>query len=775
LSDQPRYRAASAVRMARPYGAEMEDRDGAGPMAGPGTRWSLRVLGSMNLSLAGRDGGSKLGRKEHALLAYLALHAGRPQPRAKLSGLLWGNILEESARQDLRQALSKLRQALGDPDHQLIKSVKAGGEEAVLLDAAVIDVDALQFETLARQADLASLETASALYAGDLLEALDVRADGFEDWVGGERTRLRHLAIDTLVKIAKLKSEAKDSEGAIGYLESALRLDPLREDACRQIMRLHAANGRRNAALQAYGALQDLLRRELQTDPEPETAALAASIRRKSAELQSPADRPPAELEAAELPAPALPLPAQRQMRSGLSKRQLLVGGGSALAGAISAVLIAAGITYWRIPELAPAPLGDAILYVQEGYLGRRIIPEQPSVAVLPFEGSEDNDAGDYADAISEASASALSIVSEIRVVPQLSVLAAMDDIRQSGSVAPGAIAERLGVRYLLNGNVWKGESDITVSIELIDTKQNDSRKVTERYTRQATDIISLQRDITMEIVTALQVNLTEGEQERVNRAHGTRNLEAFLAAGRGEKLLRRLTQADNLSARSYYEAATADDPAYAGAWDGLAWTYLLEARFGWTADPAASLRKADEFARKAMALDETRPRTYSLLGSLYLLYGDHAKAIAYGEDAVRLEANDADAAALLAYTYTYAGEPNRAATLAERAIKLRPYPPEWYLWLLGRAQRLAGRHEDAILTLQSATNSESQSLFALVELAAAYSEAGQLPDAQRVAAKVLAVSSDFSSAAWCNLVKYTDPEAAGNELAILRQAGLPE
>jgi DNA-binding SARP family transcriptional activator/TolB-like protein/Flp pilus assembly protein TadD len=760
--------------MARPYGAEMEKRDETGPMAGPGIRWSLRVLGGVDLSLAGRDGGSKLGRKEHALLAYLALHAGRPQPRAKLSGLLWGNILEESARQDLRQALSKLRQALGDPDHQLIKSVKAGGEEAVLLDAAVIDVDALQFETLARHNDLASLEAASALYAGDLLEALDVRAEGFEDWVGGERTRLRHLAIDTLVKIAGLKAEAKDTGGAIGHLESALRLDPLREDACRQVMRLHAANGRRNAALQEYGALQDLLRRELQTEPEPETAALAASIRRNSAELLSPADRAPAEARALDSPSPIAPPPPPRK-RSRLSARQLLLGGGSALAGATAAALIAAGITYWRIPELAPAPLGDAILYVQEGYLGRRIIPEQPSIAVLPFVGRKDDDAGDYADAISEASASALSIVSEIRVVPQLSVLAAMDDLRKSGSVAPAAIAERLGVRYLLNGSVTKENGDITVNIELIDTKQNDSREMTETYHRQATDIISLQRDITLEIVTALQVNLTEGEQERVNRIHGTRNLEAFLAAGRGEKLLRRLIQADNLSARSYYEEATADDPDYAGAWDGLAWTYLLEARFGWTADPAGSLRKADEFARKAMALDDTRPRTYSLLGSLFLLYGDHAKAIAYGEDAVRLEANDADAAALLAYTYTYAGQPNRAATLAERAIKLRPYPPEWYLWLLGRAQRLAGRHEDAIRTLQSATNSESRSLFALVELAAAYSEAGQLPDAKQVAAKILTVSSDFSSTTWCNLVKYTDPEAAGNELAILRQAGLPE
>jgi hypothetical protein len=296
-----------------------------------------------------------------------------------------------------------------------------------------------------------------------------------------------------------------------------------------------------------------------------------------------------------------------------------------------------------------------------------------------------------------------------------------MDDLRKSGSVAPAAIAERLGVRYLLNGSVTKENGDITVNIELIDTKQNDSREMTETYHRQTTDIISLQRDITLEIVTALQVNLTEGEQERVNRIHGTRNLEAFLAAGRGEKLLRRLIQADNLSARSYYEEATADDPAYAGAWDGLAWTYFWRRA-------SAGLRsgrslKADE-SGKAMAMTIPGLEIQPVRQPVFALR-DHAGAIAWRCRrlgpltpmrwrcwAIPTPAGSAKPGR------DAGGARHQAQTLSAGMVS----------WLLGHARWRPVW--DGNCTLQSATL-ESRSPFALVELAVAYSEAGQLPDAK--------------------------------------------
>src|SRR5262245_813138 len=328
----------------------MGSREEIGGAAGPGCRRTLRVLGGIHLSAPGHEGGEKLGRKEHALLAFLALHAGRPQARSKLASLLWGNILEESARQDLRQALSKLRHALSDPDHSLIKSVKMGGDEAVLFDADSIEVDASKFESLSRRGDRASLEAGPELYAGDLLDGLEVRVDAFESWLGGERARLRHLAVDTLVRVSKLRSDAGENQAAIDSLHSALRLDPVREDACRQLMQIYASIGRRTAALQEYSALEDHLRRELQTGPEPETTALAESIRHGSVAAHK--EIPPKPV----VVTPSAKTAEEPKARVRHRRRRIVITVTVVLLGALIVLLPA--IVYWRIPELAPQPIG---------------------------------------------------------------------------------------------------------------------------------------------------------------------------------------------------------------------------------------------------------------------------------------------------------------------------------------------------------------------------------------------------------------------------------
>ena len=115
------------------------------------------------------------------------------------------------------------------------------------------------------------------------------------------------------------------------------------------------------------------------------------------------------------------------------------------------------------------------------------------------------------------------------------------------------------------------------------------------------------------------------------------------MLSGNGLKLLRRLTREDNVRARGLYRRATGLDPNYAGAWAGLAWTYFLDARFGWSASPEASLERAVAAAEAAIALDPTRPRTYAILGELSLIKGDHDKAIELFERGVELSPNGAD------------------------------------------------------------------------------------------------------------------------------------
>jgi adenylate cyclase len=336
-------------------------------------------------------------------------------------------------------------------------------------------------------------------------------------------------------------------------------------------------------------------------------------------------------------------------------------------------------------------------------------------------------------------------------------------------------VAKKLKVRYLLEGSVRKSGDQIAIDIGLIDAQQGQHRIWSETYRRRSEDFIQSQQDVTFDVIRSLEVRLTEGEQERINRMGGTQILEAWLAAARGEKHLRLLTPQDNLTARGSYERALVLDPNYTGAMEGLAWTYFVGARFGWTTSRLQSAQRAKEIGEQALVLDPDRPQIFSLLGSLSLLAGDFANAVALGEKAFSLDPNDSDVAALLAYTLTYTGEPLRAISLIDRATDLKPVSPQWYEWLRGRAYRLTGQYDEAIEILSKIARDGAISPIPLVELAAAYSESGRTDLARRTAKDIMRLSPGFTVREWTSMSPYSDEEDLNKEIAALRVAGLPD
>src|SRR5262245_16499739 len=121
----------------------------------------LRLLGGLDLQLGQGRIAIPAGRKVRALLACLALSPRRAWPREKLMALLWSDRSDEQARASLRQALAEMRRALGQP------SAVRAEHDAVSLDPALVAVDALEFERLAKAA---KWEAAATLYRGPLLD-----------------------------------------------------------------------------------------------------------------------------------------------------------------------------------------------------------------------------------------------------------------------------------------------------------------------------------------------------------------------------------------------------------------------------------------------------------------------------------------------------------------------------------------------------------------------------------------------------------------------------
>ena len=226
-----------------------------------------------------------------ALLAFLATEADRAHRRETLSGLLWPDQDEPSARHNLNQALWNLRATVGDreADRPALRSTR----EAIQFDRdAGCFVDVLAFdslfdrvnqhvhhrpETCRRCAEW--LLEAAELYRGPFLEQFSLAdCPEFEHWMLAKREYFHHRVSVMLDLLVEFSAHTDENDQAITYLRRLVDLDPWREDGHRRLMHFLAQTGQRPAALAHFERLQATLRNELDTDVEPETRRLRDEI-----------------------------------------------------------------------------------------------------------------------------------------------------------------------------------------------------------------------------------------------------------------------------------------------------------------------------------------------------------------------------------------------------------------------------------------------------------------------------------------------------------------
>jgi TolB-like protein/DNA-binding SARP family transcriptional activator len=249
------------------------------------------------------------GQKDRALFAFLALSPGVAHSREKLANLLWSDRGDHQARDSLKHSLTKLRQCLGSAAPPPI----IADRQTVRLDATAVTSDVAAFEHLLSRGTPDALDQAASLYRGDLLDGIGIRDSAFEDWLLGERHRLRQLMEEALTKLLSLSMESGALDRAAVAARRLLSLDPLREGACRALMQIHAERGQTAQALKLYDTLRDRLHAELGVKPEPETAQLYEAIRERRV---TPVPHPPesSSIESEKRPQlspEALPLPSK--------------------------------------------------------------------------------------------------------------------------------------------------------------------------------------------------------------------------------------------------------------------------------------------------------------------------------------------------------------------------------------------------------------------------------------------------------------------------------
>ncbi|MEU1394001.1 BTAD domain-containing putative transcriptional regulator, partial [Nonomuraea sp. NPDC005730] len=257
----------------------------------------LNVLGPMELVVAGQA--VPVGPpKQRALLALLAMHAGRVLSADLLADRLWAGDPPPSVQGSLQVYVSNLRRRL-EPDR------RPGATPAVLVSAADgyglmtggLGLDTADFGTLVstgsahlaagrHEQAAAALAEALGLWRGD--PYADVRA---QEWAQPEIGRLEQVRLDAVEALAAALLELGRHTDVVARLDPFVREHPLRERAWELLVLAHYRAGRQAAALECLRGVRDVLAGELGIDPGPRLRELETAVLRQDAALL-PSGRP---------------------------------------------------------------------------------------------------------------------------------------------------------------------------------------------------------------------------------------------------------------------------------------------------------------------------------------------------------------------------------------------------------------------------------------------------------------------------------------------------
>ncbi|MFN8487412.1 MAG: BTAD domain-containing putative transcriptional regulator [Caldilineaceae bacterium] len=253
---------------------------------------SLRFFGQFHVTRDERPITSFESNKVRALLAYLAVEAERAHTRSALTALLWPDYEESSARTNLRQALYQLRLVMGDGEGEA-NLFLINRQTLQFNRAMAVNCDVARFTALLTQCAshnhahleecatcLHALRQAVDLYQGEFLAGFTIDDSApFEEWRRIKQEQFHLQALEALTTLADVDETNGVLERAQQYVRRQLFLEPWREAAHRQLMRLLARQGQRAAALAQYQGCRQVLAAELGVEPSVETVHLYEQIR----------------------------------------------------------------------------------------------------------------------------------------------------------------------------------------------------------------------------------------------------------------------------------------------------------------------------------------------------------------------------------------------------------------------------------------------------------------------------------------------------------------
>lgn len=391
------------------------------------------------------------------------------------------------------------------------------------------------------------------------------------------------------------------------------------------------------------------------------------------------------------------------------------------------------------------------------------MLPSDPSIAVLPLRNSSGraNDeplcAGITGDVVHS-----LSRFRDLTIIAQHSALRV-----RALALGPRQIAERLGVRYLVTGDLQRTGRRLGVDARLLDA-ESDQIIWSMKFGGTLGDMFAFQDEVTEVVATNLVAEIRTAEHRRAVES-APAELSAYGLLLRGQHLTHEYQRGANWQARLLFERARRLDPGYGRCYAALSRTFNLDWRYAWSENPGESLERALELANLAVHFDALDARGHAELGCAYLYRKQHAVALAAYERALELNPNDADILAEMGHALTSIGQNERAIEAFKRAMRLNPFYPDWYLWYLGSVYFYLGDYSRAIdVVLGMRDLSEVHRL-----LASSYAHLDRMDEARHHAAQVMIVHPNFSIDHWRAVLPIQDEAVIGRLIDGLHKAGL--
>lgn len=306
--------------------------------------------------------------------------------------------------------------------------------------------------------------------------------------------------------------------------------------------------------------------------------------------------------------------------------------------------------------------------------------PEKLSLAVLPFE----NVGGvpswrRLADGMTEDITTDLSQSKDLLVVSRNST-----EVYRGKTTDVRDVGRNLGVRYLVQGSIQPSDTRVRVTVQLVDASSGENVWST-RYNRPVADIFDVQSDVTESIaatLTGYEGAVAQAERKLIRRKppsvltayeHYLLGMEAKHGGVSGGVSREGLEEAERL-----FRKALDIDPQLARAYVGLSYVYeyRLDLNISASSENVARLAEA---ANSAVRLDPNDSEAQMVLGHAFAYQGLADKALKQFERAEALAPSNADVLILIAWYLPQLDQPERAVTLAERALRLNPNYPAWY------------------------------------------------------------------------------------------------